>query len=224
METILQVQELTKIYKKQERKFAAVDKVSFALGEAERLGIMGASGCGKTTLLNLIAGLEKPTAGSMWQKHGLTKHMVFQNPSASFNPRMTIGRSLSEGLINQGVPSAQRQELLHELMQQCGLDCAYLSAYPHELSGGQCQRAALVRALMISPEILFCDEMTSSLDTITKKQILELVQKLCRQKKMSVVIVDHDTALLAALCTRILVMKDGRIIDEGTVEEILPTK
>lgn len=222
METIIKVDQLTKTYKKQNHFFKALDKVSFCLGAQEVLGVMGESGCGKTTLLNILAGMETPSSGSIWLQEGLTMHMVFQNPAASFNPRMTIGRSLSEGLINKKVPLAQREKILQELLQQCGLDNSYLTAYPQQLSGGQCQRAALVRALACSPQVLLCDEMTSSLDTITKKQILELVQALCQQRAMSVIIVDHDTALLAALCSRILVMREGHLIDRGTVEEILP--
>jgi len=222
VETIIKIDQLTKIYKKQHSVFKALDKVSFQLETGEVLGIMGESGCGKTTLLNILAGMETASSGSVWLKQGLTMHMVFQNPVASFNPRMTIGRSLSEGLINKQVPLAQREKILQELLQQCGLDNSYLTAYPQELSGGQCQRAALVRALTCSPQVLLCDEMTSSLDTITKKQILELMKALCKQRKMSVIIVDHDTALLAELCSRLLVMRDGCLIDEGTVEEILP--
>jgi len=224
VETIIKVEQLTKTYKKENRSFNAVDKVSFTVAQNEIVGIMGESGCGKTTLLNILAGLEIPSSGTVWLKPGLTMHMVFQNPVASFNPRMTIRRSLCEGLINRKVPLAQRHHIMQDLLKQCGLDSSCLMAYPHQLSGGQCQRAALVRALMSSPQVLFCDEMTSSLDTITKRQIMELVLRLCQQRPMSVVIVDHDTALLAALCTRILVMKEGSIIDEGPVDEILLRK
>ena len=222
METIIKAKQLTKIYKKQSRSLTALNKVSFELGQGEILGVMGESGCGKTTLLNILAGLEEPTSGTLWLKQGLTMHMVFQNPVASFNPKMTIGRSLCEGLINRGVPLEERHEIISQLLKQCGLEETYLTAHPQQLSGGQCQRAALVRALTISPQVLLCDEMTSSLDTITKKQIINLVKELHEQRQMSIVVVDHDTAVLAAMCSRILVLRDGCLIDEGTVEEILP--
>ena len=192
MKEILKAEGLTKFFESGQRAAdAAVDSVSFQILEGETLGLVGGSGCGKSTLARLITRLIDPSAGTI-RLNGIdiTKakgkalreayrqmQMVFQSPMASFDPRRPIGYGIGEALKNSGVPKAERKQRVAGLLEQCDLSPAYARRYPHELSGGQCQRAAIARALAVRPRLLICDEATSSLDVMAQHQIVELLLK-----------------------------------------------
>ena len=169
-----------------------MDDVSFSLQAGETLGIVGESGSGKSTLAKMITRLTDITDGTLkFQGKDITKlkqsqlrdvygniQMVFQNPAGSFDPRRTLGDGIGESLRNRGMKKADIAIRVKELLEQCGLEEELAKRYPHEVSGGQCQRAAIARALAVEPKVLICDEATSSLDVTIQKQIMELLEEL----------------------------------------------
>ena len=132
--------------------------------------------------------------------------MVFQSPGASFDPRRTLGDGIGESLRNRKIPRKERERRVKELMERCGLSCQLASAYPRQVSGGQCQRAAIARALAAEPEILVCDEATSALDTTVQRQIMDLLMKLREERGLSYLFICHSRALIQSFCHSILVM------------------
>ncbi len=236
MKELLKTEALTRRFKDNDKtEFAAVDNVSFVLYEGETLGIVGESGCGKSTLVKLITGLRSADSGKICldgeditKAHGKKlrevyrkMQMVFQSPVSSFDPRKTIGYGIGESLQNNGVKKTERLKRTAELLAECGLSEDYAERYPHELSGGECQRAAIARALAIEPRILICDEATSALDVTVQKQIMELLQSLKQEKKLSFLFICHNLALVQSFCDRVIVMQDGKIAEEGTPDEII---
>lgn len=236
MNSLLKAEGLTKVFSAERKaEYAAVDHVSFQLGEGETLGLVGESGCGKSTLAKLIARLIEPTDGMISLKgEDITKirgkklreayrqmQMVFQSPMGSFDPRKTIGYSIEESMRNHGMAKAERMQRTAELLEQCGLPPEYAGRYPHEISGGQCQRAAIARALAIRPKLLICDEATSSLDVTVQHQIMELLKTLKRENNLSFLFICHNLALVQSFCDRVLVMYEGRIVEEGTPDQII---
>ena len=237
MEPILKVSDLTKTFEdRKKEKFYAVDHVSFQMMPGQTLGIVGESGSGKSTLLaRLLCCLEKPDGGVLslcGQEIGDTKRkknrevcrkiqMVFQDPVSSFDPRRTLGEGIGESLRNAGVPRKEAEKRVRQLLEQCGLPEEFAKRYPHEVSGGQGQRAAIARALAIEPQILICDEATSALDVAVQKQIMELLQKLKKENQLSFLFICHDLALVQLFCDRVIVMHDGHVEEEGTPEEII---
>lgn len=235
MEPILEVRDLTKIFSGQEQDFAALKGVSFCLYPGETLGIVGESGSGKSTLARVICRLTEASGGQiLLEGKDLSKakgrelreayrklQMVFQSPSGSFDPRRTIGFSVGEGLLNQGFSRSQAWNRSAELLEQCGLPAETGRQYPHQLSGGQCQRAAIARALALSPRILICDEATSALDVTVQKQIMELLEHLKESRSLSYLFISHNLALVQSFCDRILVMHEGRIVEEGETDQII---
>ncbi len=236
MREFLKTENLTRRFEDKDKTvFAAVDKVSFTLYEGETLGIVGESGCGKSTLVKLITGLRYADSGKiLLDGQDITRargkklrevyrqmQMVFQSPVSSFDPRKTVGYGISESLRNNGVKKAERLKRTAELLEKCGLSAEYATRYPHEMSGGECQRAAIARALAIKPKILICDEATSALDVTVQQQIMELLQSLKREKKLSFLFICHNLALVQSFCDRVIVMQDGKIAEEGTPEEII---
>lgn len=236
MEPILEVNDLTKKFSVNGKAdLTAVDHVSFRLYEGESLGIVGESGCGKSTLAKLICRLTDLTAGSI-HLHGkditnakgkeLRKayrqmQMVFQSPTGSFDPRKTIGYGIGESLANCGISKADRMVQVFSLLEQCGLPKEFSRRYPHEISGGQCQRAAIARALAIGPSLLICDEATSALDVTVQQQIMALLTELKITRKLSFLFICHNLALVQSFCDRILVMQEGHIVEVGTPEEVI---
>ena len=187
MGVLLKIEGLTKTFSEENNtEHAAVDHVSFQIDDGETVGLVGESGCGKSTLAKLITRLMEPTAGTIHLNgKEITKskgkelreayrqvQMVFQSPAGSFDPRKTIGYGISESMRNSGMPKAERRRRTEELLEQCGLSPEYAGRYPYEISGGQCQRAALARALAIRPKLLICDEATSALDVTVQQQIM----------------------------------------------------
>jgi peptide/nickel transport system ATP-binding protein len=205
--------------------------------KGECLGLIGESGSGKTTLMNLITrltpadegriildGQDITTAKGKKLREAYRKmQMVFQNPSGSFDPRRKLGESVGESLTVRGMPRAVVRGKVLELMQECGLDEHYADRYPHEVSGGECQRAAIARALVTEPGLLICDEATSSLDVTVQKDIIDLLNNLRRRKgeELSVLFICHDIALVQQFCDRVMVMYRGRIVDEGIPDDLI---
>lgn len=236
MTPVLEVNGLTKTFRPQGRPaFTAVDNVSFTLHKGEKLGIVGGSGCGKSTVAKLVTRLIEPTAGSArldgTEIIGLRGkalrevyrkiQMVFQTPVGSFDPRRTLGDGIGESLKNRGVPKAMIRERVESLLAQCGLEAEFAKRYPHEISGGQCQRAAIARALAPEPEIVILDEATSGLDVTVQKQVMELLERLQRESGVSYLFICHSFALVQMFCDRVLVMCEGRIIEEGTPDDVI---
>lgn len=234
-EIILQVQNLKKVFTSGRKKVIAVDDVSFELKQGECLGIVGESGSGKSTVAKMITHLESTTEGRIFlngrditnakrkelREIYRTMQMVFQMPTESFDPRRTLGDGIGESLRNMGISRSETRERVENLLEKCGLDAEFADRYPHQVSGGQCQRAAIARALAVEPEILICDEATSALDVTVQKQILELLTELKEKENLSFLFICHDLALVQAFCDRVIVMKDGKIMEEGDTEEII---
>ncbi len=235
---LLKIEGLTKTFSEENKtEHAAVDHVSFQIDDGETVGLVGESGCGKSTLAKLITRLMEPTAGTIHLNgKEITKskgkelreayrqvQVVFQSPAGSFDPRKTIGYGISESMRNSGMPKAERRRRTEELLEQCGLSPEYAGRYPYEISGGQCQRAALARALAIRPKLLICDEATSALDVTVQQQIMELLKSLKQENQLSFLFICHNLALVQSFCDRVLVMHEGKIVEEGTPEQIIQT-
>jgi oligopeptide transport system ATP-binding protein len=235
MNTLLEAEHLTKVFAQRGKEpFKAVDDVSFSLQAGETLGIVGESGSGKSTLAKMITRLTDITDGTLkFQGKDITKlkqsqlrdvygniQMVFQNPAGSFDPRRTLGDGIGESLRNRGMKKADIAIRVKELLEQCGLEEELAKRYPHEVSGGQCQRAAIARALAVEPKVLICDEATSSLDVTIQKQIMELMVQLQEELQLSILFISHDLNVIYQMCDRVLVMKEGRIVENAETEEL----
>lgn len=238
MEPILRVENLRKTFSRQgQADFAAVNGIDFELFPGECLAIIGESGSGKTTAVNLIARLLDATSGSVFldgreithlrgrqlRQVYKTMQMVFQTPMDSFDPRRTLGDGIGESLRNAGVSRKETRERVGELLKKYGLSPEFASRYPHQVSGGQCQRAAIARALAIEPKLLICDEATSALDVTVQKEIIELLNALRSQqdRNLSILFICHDISLVQQFADRVLVMYQGNIVEEGTPDEVI---
>lgn len=234
-ETILQAQHLKKVFVTGKKSFTAVDDVSFSLEKGECLGIVGESGSGKSTIAKLLTHLLSITEGKVFlngkditdvkgrelRETYKAMQMVFQMPAESFDPRRTLGDGVGESLRNMGMSKAQARKKTEALLQRCGLTPEFADRYPHQVSGGQCQRAAIARALAVEPSILICDEATSALDVTVQKQILELLTELKEKEKLSFLLICHDLALVQAFCEKVLVLCQGKVVEYGTPDEII---
>ena len=234
-EIILKADHLKKIFVSGKKSTTAVDDVSFELVRGECLGIVGESGSGKSTIARMLTHLEGVTEGQIFLKGKDITHirgralreiyqdmqMVFQMPMESFDPRCTLGDGIGESLRNMGITRAETRKRVENLLERCGLDKEYADRYPHQVSGGQCQRAAIARALAVSPEILICDEATSALDVTVQKQILDLLTELKQKENLSFLLICHDLALVQEFCDRVLVLYHGKTVECGTPDEII---
>ena len=227
---------LTKRYTKGKTVYTAVDSVDFQLMPGECLGLVGESGCGKSTLARLITLLERPDNGQiLLNGHDITYakrealrqiysevQMVFQDAVSSFDRRMRIGDSIIEVLRNlYGVKPAFRQETMISMLEMVGLKAEYAMRFPHQLSGGECQRAAIARAIAVHPRVLICDEATSSLDVSVQAQIVALLQQLRSTMNISFLFISHDIALVSCFCERIAVMNQGQIVEVNFSRNII---
>ena len=149
--------------------------------------------------------------------------MVFQTLAESFDPRRTLGDGIGESLRNMGIKGSEFKKRVDNLLELCGLSPEFALRYPHQVSGGQCQRAAIARALAVEPQLLICDEATSALDETVQKQIMELLMKLKKEQNLSVIFICHDLALVQMFCDRVLVMEQGRIVETGTPDQVIHT-
>lgn len=238
MEPIVSVKHLTKVFtRKGQPDCIAVNHISFDLMPGECLGIIGESGSGKTTVVNLITRLLDVTEGSILldgeeitnisgkalRKIYAKMQMVFQSPTESFDPRRKLGDSIGESLRNSGWSRTDTEAEVGRLLKECGLPAEYADRYPHQVSGGECQRAAIARALAVRPKLLICDEVTSALDVTIQKEILELLNGLRWEKglDLSILFICHDIALVQQFCDRVLVIYQGDIVEEGKPDAVI---
>lgn len=211
----------------------ALNRVGFTLEQGECLGIVGGSGSGKSTLARVITLLERPDGGSvsLFGKEilGLPRRqrkdvyssiqMVFQMPLESSDPSYTLGASIAEVARSFGATRAEAKERALEKLQLVGLDESFYQRFPSQVSGGQCQRAALARALTANPSVLICDEITSALDVSTQAHIVSLIERL--KGKESIVFITHDLALVSELADRLLVLDEGEVAECGATESVV---
>jgi peptide/nickel transport system ATP-binding protein len=208
----------------------AVDGVSIGIEEGEVYGLVGESGCGKSTVLRALAGLNPDWTGAMTvagqaleRRRSKAQYrlmqMVFQDPYASLHPRHTIDGLLSEPLAIHGIKDADRR--IVEALDRVGLGASFRFRYPHQLSGGQRQRVAIARALILEPRVLLLDEPTSALDVSIQAEVLNLLDDLRRAERLTYLFVSHDLAVVTHMCARIGVMRAGRLLEETTVEALL---
>ncbi|HEY3542362.1 MAG TPA: ATP-binding cassette domain-containing protein [Gaiellaceae bacterium] len=213
----------------------AVDGVSFEIPEGQTLGLVGESGSGKSTTAYAVLQLLRPTAGSVrFAGRELTTlrgeelrlarremQIVFQDPYASLNPRMTVGRIVAEPLQTHGIGNRRsRRAAVAQLLELVGFDPAYTNRYPHEFSGGQRQRIGIARALALNPRLIVCDEPVSALDVSIQAQILNLLKDLQRDLGLTYLFIAHDLAVVRGMSDTIAVMHNGRIVEQGPAEEV----
>nr|WP_255375825.1 ABC transporter ATP-binding protein [Saccharomonospora sp. CUA-673] len=216
-----------------------VDDVGFTLAPGERVGLIGASGSGKSLTASAIMGLlpEDLTASgsvrfgdqellgaserTLSGLRGKDLGMVFQEPMTALNPAMRVGRQVAEALTIHGTGRRAANRRARELLDRVGLPERTARAYPHELSGGQRQRVLLAAALANDPALLICDEPTTALDVTVQAQVLELIAEGVRERGTTLLFITHDLAVVASVCDRVLVCRDGRIVEEGPVRDVL---
>jgi ABC-type oligopeptide transport system ATPase subunit len=217
--------------------FRAVDGVSFTIGKGETLGLVGESGCGKTTVGRTLLRLIPATGGrvvfegkdvfrasaSELQRLRRDMQIVFQDPAGSLNPRMRIAAIVGEPLVIHGMvkDKAELRERVESLLVRCGMPKAAADRYPHEFSGGQRQRIGIARALALEPKFVVCDEPTSALDVSIQAQIINLLTDLQSEFGLSYLFISHDMAVIQHVCQRIAVMYRGKIVEAGSREDII---
>lgn len=224
---ILEAKDLVRTYRAKDRVIKAIDHVSVSLMPGRILGIVGESGSGKSTLIRHIACLEQPDAGRLFFRGeeytgktaayaGRHMQMIFQDSQSSFDPKMRFDKSLREARKGQNDP-----ELLKRLLEEVRLDESFLSRFPRSLSGGQCQRMSIVRAVYSGAEVLLCDEATSALDVASQALVIELLQELKETHGISMIFVSHDLGVVSQLCDEIMVMKNGRCVERGSSADVI---
>lgn len=217
------------------RKVSAVKDVSFNINKGEIFGLIGGSGCGKTSVTKMILGILKPTSGSIWfngeeiskfksrqwQKLRKDIQVVFQHPQMTFNPRRNIYFACLEPIrLHKLNNSMSEHDMVMHMINRVGISKDQLKKYPHEISGGQAQRISIARALSLNPKLLICDEPTSMLDVSVQAQILNLIKEANQKYGVTMLFISHDLEVIQSMCTRVAVMKEGEIVESGTAEEI----
>jgi peptide/nickel transport system ATP-binding protein len=215
-------------------KVHAVSDVSFDLVEGETLGIVGESGCGKSTTARAAIQLPKPTSGSVWfEGKDITKlskeemrkirpefQMIFQDPISSLNPRRTVNEIISEGLKVWGENDSWTLDTIDELMESVGIDPRYGERKPHQFSGGQCQRISIARALVLDPKVIICDEPVSALDVSVQAQILNLLEDMKARYGVSLVFISHDLSVVKNISDRVMVMYMGKTCEVAGSDDL----
>ncbi len=233
-ETLLELREVSRVYRSRTEETHALEDVSLRVTRGHSCGIVGESGAGKSTILNLLLGLDDPTVGEvLWKGEPLPRRdrarmkdfrrqvqMVFQDPRSSLDPRMSVGRIISEPLRSLGVPGNHR-ERVHEVMEWVGLDPDMGNRFPAQFSGGQRQRIAIARALAPNPQLLVADEPVSALDVSVKAQLIKLLADLKERLGLTMLMVSHDIALVGQLCEETVVLRHGRVVESGETLGIL---
>ena len=243
MEKILKVKDLKVhfpvkggVFKATKGFVYAVDGVSFDVYTGETLGIVGETGCGKTTLSRTLLNLLKPTSGEIvfdnkntlnFDKKELKifrqqAQIIFQDPYSSLNPMMTVGRTLIEPMqVHRiGKNNAERKEMIMELLEKTGLAHSDFNKYPHQFSGGQRQRIVIARALTLKPQFIICDEAVSALDVSVQAQVLNLLNDLKKEFQLTYLFISHDWSVVKYMSDRIMVMQKGKIVEQGLADDI----
>ena len=242
--TLVEVQHLQQYFPaggvgKNRKYVQAVDDVSFAIRKGETLGLVGESGCGKTTTGRTLLRLYEPTGGKIYYDGNLLfdkekkiavdmlpyrrrMQIVFQDPYASLDPRMTIGDIVGEGIDIHHLAENEkdRHDKIIALLERVGLNSEHANRYPHEFSGGQCQRIGIARALILEPKLIICDEPVSALDVSIQAQVVNLLQQLQREMGLSLIFIAHDLAVVKHISDRVLVMYLGHAVELGTYDEV----
>lgn len=236
MDEVLKMANIKKSFAAGGKTVSAVRGVSLSVTSGEHLGLAGESGCGKSTLARIATRLETTDEGRIWlcgedvtsakgavlRKAYSSVKMIFQEPRSSFDPALTLGASIGETLKAAGMSSkALQQAEAGRLLCECGLDASYAKARPRDVSGGECQRAAIARAIAAKPKLLICDEATSALDVSVQAQIMELLRTLGDEYGMSFLFISHDLALVSSFCDRVCVMRAGEIVEEGETLKVI---
>ncbi len=231
----LSLQHVSKLFKVGKKKLVAVNDLTLDIFHGETVGLVGESGCGKSTVGRTILRLEEPTSGkvifdgtdlSSLSRHEMKKirrrmQIVFQDPYASLNPRMTVEDIVGEPLdIHHLAKGAQRKKKIEELLQLVGLNASHMSRFPHEFSGGQRQRIGIARALAVEPELIICDEPISALDVSIQAQIVNLLKKLQQQMGLTYLFIAHDLSMIKYLSNRVAVMYLGHLVELAPSEQL----
>ncbi|WP_322815017.1 dipeptide ABC transporter ATP-binding protein [Chloroflexus sp.] len=241
-DTLLEVRNLKKYFpikggflRRTVAEVRAVDDVSFTVKRGETLGLVGESGCGKTTTGRTVLRLERATAGEVifegqdvMRASGRTMkalrrdmQIIFQDPYASLDPRITIGESVAEGLVIHGIGTpAERRERVREVLAKVGLSASHMSRFPHEFSGGQRQRIGIARALIMEPKLIVCDEPVSALDVSIQSQVLNLLRSLQREFGLTYLFIAHNLAVVEHISDRVGVMYLGKMVELTTSDEL----
>jgi oligopeptide/dipeptide ABC transporter ATP-binding protein len=240
MEHLVECKNIVKIHRARglggiARGFKAVDDVSISIDRNASYGLVGESGCGKTTFARALMYLDPPTSGSIsidgvrletlgrrdFRKFRKRMQIVFQDPNSALNPKMSIHESLSEGLINRGIGKEERTKRIKDLLELVGISYSYRDRYPHEFSGGQKQRIVVARALSMEPDFLVLDEPVSNLDVSIQAQIINLLSDLKKEFSLTYLFISHDLNLISYMCDTIGVMFKGKIVEQAPSESLV---
>jgi oligopeptide/dipeptide ABC transporter ATP-binding protein len=237
MDQLIECKDIVKIYRGRglggaARGFKAVDGINLSVAKKESFGLVGESGCGKTTFARTLLYLDPPSSGSVrydgvelgtlshreLRKFRKRMQIVFQDPNSALNPKMSIFDSLSEGLINRGIDKDERGKRIKDLLDLVGISYAYKNRYPHEFSGGQKQRIVIARALSMEPDFLLLDEPVSNLDVSIQAQIINLLSDLKKEFSLTYLFISHDLNLVSYMCDTIGVMFKGKIVEQAPTD------